>query len=125
MNRAIELLALTRMTRTCARGGAIAAVVAVGLFAGCKRQGDVYSYDPKVDSILPPAISGVDMSILEDQKSRPRPVVTADVAAPARGAATRPAATTSPAGGPESGGSTAPAAPAEGGGTPPPPPVTE
>jgi hypothetical protein len=98
----------------------LGALAAIGLFAGCKPQGDVYSYDPKVDSLVPPAVAAVDMSILDDQKARPRPSVP-ESAAPA-GPATRGAASPASAPAPEPGAApTAPTAP----GTTPPPPVPE
>lgn len=126
-------------------------VAACGMMLGCEQRQDVYSYDPKVDSVSPPALAGTDLSILEDQKSRPRPTIPAapggGAAAPGGAPRTTPATpgtpTTPTAPGtpgtptaatpgatpgatpsPETATPTAPAVPT-GAGTVPPPPITE
>jgi hypothetical protein len=117
-----------------------AAVVACGMLIGCDQRQDVYSYDPKVDSVAPPALAGTDLSILEDQKSRPRPTLPAAPAVapagtrpaaspltpgtPATPAAATPGATPGAAPTPEPTTAAPPPVPT-GAGTVPPPPITE
>jgi hypothetical protein len=116
----------------------MAGAVAVCLLGACERHTDVYSYDPKVDSVAPPQVAVNTASILEDQKLRPRPVITepkrettpasAPAAAGGAGAgavAVTPepggATTTPAAAGAEGAATTAPAVPTAPKTTPPPP----
>ena len=106
-----------------------ACVMACGLLGACERHTDVYSYDPKVDSVAPPQLAVNTASYLEDQKLRARPTLaeppkaTTPTSAPAArgGAGAAPeAATTTPAAA-AGGATTAPAVPTAPKTTPPPP----